>query len=228
MTPTDAPSLRRTLYRIQGAVVLLPGEGQIGPIDWTLERGHRVRVRCAHPAQWEALVALLSGERAPATGAMEEVVPVRVQTDLRVRESLSPNRTLREFLESPDAPESVWLGGRRRSLWVLLDALGISPALARRAYRYLSPEQQAKVWAFRFLLSRASLLIGREVFRIPDPLVQAVIARRWGDLPGTVVVGESDVPLPGPTDQWAALDAEGHFTCGADVAAAPAGETSES
>lgn len=195
----------------------LPGGGRIGPISWDLERGRRIRVRCATDGQWTAFVALLTGQQAPAEGVLEEVRSVRVQTDVHLRETLDLNRTVQEFLQAPDTPESVWLDGRRRSLWVLVDQLGLAPANTRRVLKLESTAVQHKYWVLRFLLSQADLVIGREVFRSDDPQVQAALRRRWGDLPGALLAGESDRPLPGRADAWLAFDADGRFSSGTEA-----------
>jgi hypothetical protein len=110
----------------------------------------------------------------------------------------------------------VWIEGRRRALWVLVDALGISPAMTRRTLKLLGPAEQHKVWVLRFLLSQAELVLGREIFRSDDAQVQTALRRRWGDLPGALVAAvPHDAPdgdLPGPVHAWVHLDAAGHFS----------------
>ena len=209
MQPPEFVSLRRILYELHAVAVTLPGGGSIGPITWRLERARHVRVTCADDAQWLGLVALLSGQRAPSSGRLEEVVPVTVQTDVRVREKLDPNRTVAQFLESPDAPEHVWLEGRRRDMLVLVDLLGLSPALRRRPFKHLPPEVQERVWALHFMISRANLLMGRDLFRLTDPILREVLRRRWSDLSGTLVAAESAPPLPGPVDTWLRIAPDG-------------------
>ena len=219
MAPSDSISLRRMLYELREVTVPLPGGGRIGPISWMLERGRRVRVATASDAQWQAFVALLTGEQHAATGTLEEVATVTVQTDTHLRESLNLNRSLEEYLNSPDMPELIMLDGRRRSLWVLLDVLGISPHMTRRALKYAAPELIDKVWALRFMLSRASLLIGRDLFRLTDEGIHAALRRRWSDLTGAVVVGETEQPLPGPVQEWVRFDGDGGFTSGREAGA---------
>lgn len=216
MTEPPPPTRRRLVLRLVGACLALPGGPQIGPIDWELERGRRIRVYCESDAHWDAFVALLSGQRYPTAGALEEIHTVRVQTDQHLRESMNLNQTIDDFLHSPDAPETVWLDGRRRALWVLVDQLGITPAMTRRPLKLHGPEVQARYWALRFLLSQADLVIGREVLRIADPDVQTALRRRWNDLPGALVVGESGASLPGPVDGWVRLDAHGAFSAGTE------------
>lgn len=205
-------SIRRVVYRLDAVRVSLPQGAAIGPITWDIERGRRIGVRCADPAQWETLVALLTGQQRPDAGHVEELSPVTVQTDLRVRESIHPNLILQDYLHSPDAPEFVWLDGRRRSLEVLVDVLGISPAMTRRALRYGPPELFDKVWAMRFMLSRAHLLLGREVFAIADPQVREALRRRWADFSGTLLACSEASGLPGEPERWVAFDAQGGFS----------------
>ncbi len=212
MQPPEFVSLRRILYDLHAVTVTLPGGGSIGPITWRLERACHVRVTCADDAQWLGLVALLSGKLTPRSGRMEEVLPVIVQTDVRLREKPEPNDTVTQFLESPDAPEHVWLEGRRRALLVLVDLLGLTPALRRRPFKHLEPEVRGRVWALHFMLSRAGLLIARDLFRLTDPLVREALRRRWSDFPGALVAAESDPPLPGPVDTWLRIAPDGTVT----------------
>ncbi|HKI99546.1 MAG TPA: hypothetical protein VKB51_13820 [bacterium] len=220
MPPSTSSSPRETLYRLREVQALLPGEGSIGPITWAVRRGQRIGVRCASDAQWETLRALLTGERSPVSGWLDEVTPVTVQTDAHLRKVLRPGDSLQDFLDGPDAPEFVRLEGRRHSLMVLVDLLDITPAMRRCVFKFGSPSLLERVWALRFLISRADVLIGREVFRIADPPVRVALRRRWGDWPGTLIAGEGDQPLPGALDGWARLDAEGHFSAG-NLAAPP-------
>jgi len=222
MRPPEAYSPRRTLYDLRAVTVLLPRGGTLGPLTWRVERGRHVRVTFADEEQWQGLVALLTGQAAPRTGRMEEVLPVTVQTDARLRENLNPNLTVNAFLESPDAPEHVWLSGRRRALLVLVDLLGFTPALRRRPLKHIPPEMQERFWALRFMISRAHLLIGRDLFRSTDALLREALRRRWNDLAGTLIVAESEQPLPGPVDTWLHIDAEGAVTVTA--IGEPAGE----
>lgn len=203
--------IRRVLYRLEAVRVRPPQGAPIGPISWDIVRGRRIGVRCADPAQWETLAALLCGLQRPEEGHVEELSPVTVQTDLRVRETIHPNLILQDYLHSPDAPEFVWLDGRRRSLEVLVDGLGISPAMTRRAVRYGPPDLFDKVWALRFMLSRAHLLLGRDVFAIADPQVRGAMRRRWKDFPGTLLACPVAPGLPGEPDLWVAFDADGGF-----------------
>ena len=156
-------------------------------------------------------MALLSGQLPVRTGRMEEVVPVTVQTDRRVRERLNPNGTVNDFLESPDAPAHVWLQGRRRDLLVLVDLLGLEPALRRRPFKHLAPDEQNRVWGLHFMISRAGLLIARDLFRLEDALLREALRRRWGDFSGTLVAAEGALPLPGPVDTWVRIAPDGAF-----------------
>lgn len=214
MDPLPPANGHTALLRLREVTLLLPGSGSIGPITWALERRRRIGVRCASEAQWEVFCSLLSGQAAPRGGIVDEWDGVTVQTDVHLRAGLSGNATLDEFLDAPEAPEFVWLDGRRRSMMVLVDLLGITPSMRRRPLKLAPPGTADKVWALRFTLSQASVLIGRELFRCPDPLVQDVLRRRWADWPGTVLVGLDGSVVPGPLDGWVRIDAEGHFTAG--------------
>jgi hypothetical protein len=225
--PPEFVSPRLMLYQLHEVVVEWPEGGRLGPISWLLERGRRIRVQCAEEWQWSAFAELLTGQRPPAAGRLEELNPVSVQTDLRVREQINPNRSLQEYLESTDAPALIWIGGRRRSLHVLVDALGITPAVARRPARYLEPEDAARLWALRFLLSRARLMVARELMQVAVPEVREVLGRCWGDLAGSVVACEGALPLPGPVHGWVAFAADGSFSAGAEAPETAAGEMRE-
>lgn len=214
MEPSDLPSAHEPLYRMREATVLLPDSGSIGPITWTVYRGQRIGVRCAHEAQWDALCALLSGQRTPSGGILDEVVRITVQSDVHLRNMLRRSDTLQAYLDAPDTPEFVWLDGRRRSVMVLVDLLGITPAMRRRPLKFADPETVDKVLALRFVMSQAALLIGREVFRSADPQVREALRRRWADWPGAVVVSLDDHPAPGALNAWVRIDAAGHFTAG--------------
>jgi hypothetical protein len=219
-SPTRPVGSRHTLYRMRQALARLPGGATIGPIDWELKRGRRIGVRCTD-AQWEAFRSLLTGERSPAGGVLDEVTPVTVQTDVRLRRLLTPNSCLQDFLDSPDAPEFVWLDGRHHSLMVLVDLLELTPRLRRRPMKLGSAELVDRVWALRFVLSQADLLLARELFGSEDPLVHAALRRRWADWPGALVVGQGERPLPGPLDGWVRFDAEGRFSAGDGEPGAP-------
>jgi hypothetical protein len=222
-TRSVAARPRPTLYDLHSVTVALPQGGRIGPIDWRLQRGRRIAVRCASEAQWEAFRALLTGAVTPRSGAIEEITPVTVQTDARLREALRPNATIQDFLDSPDAPEFIWLGGRHHTLMVLVDLLDITPRLRYRSIKLLAPELVERALALRFVASRANLLLGREVFQIADAKVQEALRRRWGDWPGSVLACEGERPLPGPTDGWVQFDPDGRFSSGD----APASDTAE-
>lgn len=229
MEPTDSSGAYPALYRLREVTLLLPGRGTIGPITWTVPRRRRIGVRCANDAQWEVLRSLLTGQAVPRGGLLDEAEGVTVQSDTHLRAALHRNDTLQEFLDAPETPEFIWLAGRRRSLMVLVDLLGITPAMRRRPLKFSSSGTEDKVWALHFVLSQASVLVGREVFRCPDPLVREALRRRWGDWPGTLIAGLDAEPLPGPLDGWARIDADGHFSAGDgppdhadDMASAPA------
>ncbi len=206
---TEPLSVSRTLYRMT-EVRVAPREGPaLGPITWTLARGRRFGVRCAEPGQWETLLLLLTRQVQLRSGVMEEVAPVIVQTDRHLREGQDLNQTIGDFLHSPDTPETVWLNGRRRSVGVLVDILGISPRDTRRAVKLDAPRLPDKLWALRFALSEAGLLLGREVFALPDAEIREGLRQRWPDWPGTVVAAEGGAPLPGEVDAWVAFDPSG-------------------
>jgi len=200
------------LLSLLHVVVRTPAREEVGPITWEIGRPSRTWLEVALPGHLEALVGLLSGRLQPVRGQMREHRTVHIQTDAHLRAALRPGHTIDEFLHSPDAPEHVWLEGRRRSLGVLLDRLGFSPHHFRRALRLQPPEVFERYLALRFIVSRAELLIGAELWNSPDPLVRAALAQRWLDFPGAVVVAAPRGALPGPVQFHARLDATGGFS----------------
>ena len=223
---SEAIRTQRPLLALEGVIVAAPGGEPVGPIGWSLPRGKRIAVTCARPGQWESLCGLLSGKLKPREGRMEEVSPVLVQSDRNLKDTLDLNQSIEGFLHSSDAPEFVWLQNRRRALYVLVDALGIAPATTRRPVKMETGAVQDKYWALRFLVSRADLLLGREIFRLPDPAVREAIRLRWPDLPGTLVAELGEGEPPGPLDARVRIDDRGAFTLaalgGGDSTVAPA------
>jgi hypothetical protein len=209
---SESRPFRRPLLTLREVRVSPADAPPLGPMSWSLHRAERVHVDCAAPGQWEALEALLSGQREPDGGTLEELEPVVVQSDRHLREALDLNRSINDYLHSPDAPEHVWIEQRRRVLWVLVDLLGIAPSMIRQPLKKEDPAVLDKYWALRFMISRADLLLGREIFALPDPAVRATLRRRWGDLPGAVVVGAPLEALPGDVQTRVRFDAQGRFT----------------
>lgn len=214
MPPPEFTDAHPALYRLREVTVLLPESGAIGPITWEVPRRRRIGVHCASDAQWEALRSLLMGQTRPRGGIMDEAEALTVQSDAHLRAVLDRRATLQDFLDNPETPQFVWLEGRRRSLMVLVDLLGITPAMRRRPLKLCTPDVEDKVWALHFVLSQAGLLVGRDVFRSADPQVREALRRRWDEWPGTLVAGLGPEPLPGSLNGWVQIDAEGHFCAG--------------
>lgn len=173
---------------------------QSPPVDWTLHAAERIAVDCADAGWREDLVAILSGARAPAGGYLQEVRTVTVQTDSHLWETMDLSRSIHDYLEAPDTPRRVRLDDRRRALWVLLDQMEISPAMTRRPLKLEPPLVQRRFWGVRFLLSRAQLLIGDDIFRETDGPLRSGLQRRWHDLPACVLAFAPPAMLPGPVD----------------------------
>ncbi len=189
------------------------GDGlEIGPMDWYLERGTRVRVEGAHPAATHALFSALAGRLPPLRGAVSEWSEVVVQGDFLLREQLDGGRTIRDYLDGPDVPAYVWLENRRRAIGVLLDKLGLGPQFSRRPLKFQPDEVVEKFLAFRFLTSRADLLLGREVFQRQDPEIRNALRARLADFPGTVVAAGAASDLPFRVDRVVGMDASGAFS----------------
>ena len=198
-------SLRQVTFRTE------TGE-EVGPIEVEVTRASRIWVDCPSDSLFTAFAAILTGERKPLQGYLEEINPVVVQSDFHLKETLSPNRPIADYLNSPDAPEFVWLERRRRSLGVLVDQLGLMPDKLRFPFKHQPPEVFTKYWALRFLISRADLLIGREIFNLDDPDIQAALRKRWADFPGAVVAATGRERLPGPVDLRLSFGADGSFS----------------
>lgn len=194
-------------------VVIDTGESRrIGPIDWTLSRSQRIWLETSAEAQFHALAELLSGRLRPFEGYVEEFKPLRSQSDYQIRSSLILNRSITDYLNSSDAPSFVWLENRRRSVEVLLDRLGLTAQHRRSPLKFQTEEVVAKFVAFRFVTSRADLLIGSEIFRGTDKEVGKVLEMRWADFPG-VVVGCADLSrLPGPVHSHVTIGIGGEFS----------------
>ena len=198
-------SLRRITFRTEA-------DEEVGPIDVELPWAGRIWVDCPSDSCFAAFAAILTGLRKPLQGYLEEISPVVVQSDSHLKETLSPQQTIADYLDSPDAPEFVWLEGRRRSLRVLVDQLGLMPDTLRLPLKHQPPEVFTKYWALRFLISRADLLIGREIFALDDPAIQTALRRRWADSPGAVLAATARERLPGPVGLRLSLGADGSFS----------------
>jgi hypothetical protein len=191
-----------------------PEAVRVGPVDWALHKGDRAVVSCHYPAQWDALSGLLTGLVKPLSGSLEEIGTVTVQTDSNLKNSLDLNRSIGDYLHSPDAPEFVWLEKRRKVLGVLLDRLEISPSMTRRPLKHESQAVRDKFWALRFMVSRAQLLLGSGIFRLPDASIRAALALRWGDFPGALIVegGAPGASFPGILDTRVEVDEQGRVS----------------
>lgn len=209
--PSPRPR-RRPLLTLAGVRLFLPDERTSPPLDWTVHRGERIHVADAAPAYWAALTAVLTARMPPAAGHLEELEPVIVQSDAHLRDTAEPEQTLHALLEVPGTPGHVWLGGRRRTVGVLLERLGLTADVARRPLKALTPRQWQRAWTARFLLSGAHLLVVRDLLAVDDPAVRNVLAQAWPGLAAAVVAGAPASRLPGAVDTVAAFDAGGHFT----------------
>ncbi len=190
----------RPLLTLHEVLLPLQGGGTWGPIDWILREKARVWIEGATEEQADVLTGLFSGKIKPAGGYMEELRTVVFQSDGLLRETLPPNRTIGEFIASPDAPAFIWLEGRRRSFRVLVDRLGLAPNNLRRPIKLESAEVVLKYLALRFLVSRADVLMGRELFATKDEQVREVLRLAWKDFPGALVAPVSAENLPGDPD----------------------------
>ncbi len=204
----------KPLLTFRDAVIPTAGGSKLGPIQWVLQRGERVCVESALPGAFEALAAVLMGQARPSAGFVEELETVVTQSDAHLRETLDLNRSIQDLLQKPEFPPFVWLEGRRRSLGVLMDRLALAPNRLRMPLKMEPPEVVDRFVALRFILSRADLLIGREVFACPDEPVRKALRARWDEFPGAVVAGGDPGSLPGKTGTRVVISAEGTFSSG--------------
>lgn len=207
--PTEAS---RRLFQVREAVLALPDGGQLGPFDLDLTQDRRIGVSCAHPSHWDALLAFFTGQTHPVSGVLSEMEPVIVQSDRRLWEIINVNRPVLDYLHSPDIPATVWLEQRRRSVGYLMERMEIWPAMTRRAIK-LEPEAlHLKFWALRFMLSRAPLLLGSEIFQMEDPAVLDSFRMWWDDFRGSLIACEDGGALPGKVDTKIRTAADGAIT----------------
>lgn len=199
----------RPLLTFRGAFLPCDGRECLGPIDWAVDENARIWVDLGDSAARAAIFGALTGQVKPVEGVIEEIGAVVAQSDARLREELSPNRSVADFLQSADAPEYVWLEQRRRPLPYLVDLVGLTPDRTRSPLKYQPPEVLEKFWALRFTLSRARLLVGEAIFSLSDPKIRSALAMRWLDFSGTVVAVAERKDLPGPVDTRVYLSPEG-------------------
>ncbi len=191
------------------------GDGlEIGALDWGLERGARVRVEGANPRVTDTLFSALAGRLPPLHGAVNEWSEVVVQGDFLLREQLDGGRSIQDYLDGPDVPAYVWLENRRRATGVLLDRMGLSPQFLRRPLKFQPDEVAERFLAFRFLTSRADLLLAREIFQRRAPEIRDALQARLADFPGTVVAAGVASDLPFRVERVVRMDTSGAFSLG--------------
>ncbi len=188
------------LYRLREVMIPLSDGGQLGPIDWDVEKHRRIAVSCADPEHWDALMDFLTGLLPPISGDVMERESLIVQTDRNLLENMKLNRPITDFLNAPDAPKTLWLDHRVRSTGILLERLELTPKSIRRDVILESETVRDKFWALRFMLSHADLLIGREIFQIEDPPVRDCLRMWWGGFQGVLIGCEDGGALPGAVD----------------------------
>lgn len=209
---TDSIPFHNLVLSLNEAVIAVPEGPDLGPIDWPIHNGERFHVHCANPAQWEALVGVLTGQAALKQGGLEELEPATVQHDGYLLENLDMNQSIEDYLKSPEAPRHLWMDARRRVLLVCVDSLGLSPHMTRQPLRHVEEPVLNKFWALRFMTSRAQLQIGKGVFSVADEDVRKTLRRRWDDIPGAVVAGCPAEHLPGKVTYRVSFDEGGGFT----------------
>lgn len=199
------------LLTLHNVVIESKAHPRIGPINWTINRAQRIWLETENEAQFLALGELLSGRLRPMEGYVEELHRVHVQSDYRLREAAILNRSITDYLNSSDVPEQIWLDNRHRSVRVLLDRLGLYANHTRRPLKFQSAEVVEKFAAFRFIVSRADLLIGNHIFAGEDAEIEKVLRMRWSDFPGAVIACAALDRLPGAPDTHAAITGDGAF-----------------
>jgi hypothetical protein len=202
----------RPLLTFRDVVIKGDGGHTLGPINWTVYRAERIRLETEVPEVSHALFLVLAGLAVPASGYIEELSTVVVQADFLLQASISGNATIQEYLHSADAPEFVRLKGRRRAPGILLDKLGLLPRYFRRPLKLQPEEVRRRYWAFRFLVSRADLLLGGEIFEPGDEKVRDALRMRWADFPAAVVAACPEELMPGEFHTEVRLDRQGRFS----------------
>jgi hypothetical protein len=99
---------------------------------------------------------------------------------------------------------------------VLLDRLGLTANRFRMPLKFQPADVIEKFVAFRFVISRADLLIGCDLFAVRDSNITEVLKMRWADFPGVVIAGTAREKLPGVPDVHVKLAADGAFSSGPD------------
>ena len=199
------------LLTLHNVVIESEAHLRIGPINWTINRAQRIWLEAEDEAQFRAIGELLSGRLRPLEGYVEELHRVNVQSDYRLREATTLNRSITDYINSSDVPEQVWLENRHRSVRVLLDRLGLYANHSRLPLKFQSAEVIEKFAAFRFIISRADLLIGNQIFSGEDDEIEQVLRMRWADFPGAVIACAALDRLPGIPDTHAEITGEGSF-----------------
>jgi hypothetical protein len=200
---------QRLLLGLHGVMFRTAERLEVGPIHLQVHRGEKILLRCDSEAIYAALLEVLSGRQQPIAGRLDELEPVRVQTDRHLRESITLNRTIRELLEEGGLPDTIWVGQRRRSLFGVIDRLGLSPRNFRLPIKMESAAVIEKFWALRFIASRADLLVGREIFALEDSAIRELLCQCWGDLSAAVIYAGPPERIPGPPDTVLTLEGGG-------------------
>lgn len=203
------PIKDKVLLSLHDVRLVNAAAAETDPINLTIRQAERIQVICGDAGWREDLWAVLSGTRKPKHGVIEELNPVTVQSDRNLKDSMNLNRTLGAYLESPDAPLHVWLDQRRREIWVLVNLLGITPSDMRRPLKFESKATIERYLALRFLISGADLLLGDEIYKLDDMHIKAAFRRRWGDLPGAVIITAPPEYLPGQVDTTVHIGLDG-------------------
>ena len=193
-------------------MIPLPDGGQLGPIDWDVEKDRRVAVSCADPAHWDALMDFLTGLLPPVSGEVMEKEALIVQTDRNLLKNMKLNHPITDFLNAPDAPKNLWLDDRLRSTGILLERLELNPRSLRRDIVLETEAVREKFWALRFMLSHADLLLGREVFQVENPQIRDCLAMWWDGFQGILIACEDGGTLPGAVDTRLCTGEDGSVT----------------
>jgi hypothetical protein len=205
----NSPMLNQPLLGLHGIVFRSVEGVEAGPIHLTIHRRERILLRCAADPVYDAFIEVLAGTRQPLHGRLVEHERVRLQIDRRLRQNLNLNRSIRELNAAAKLPESLWIGQRRRSLFGVMDRLGIDSRHMHSPLKLEPARIQDKYWALRLIASDADLLVGREIFSLEDPLIREVITLSWSDLRGAVIYAGPPERIPAPPDTILALNDDG-------------------
>ena len=203
----------RPLLELEDVIMQGENDLSVGPISLKLFPRGRVWLEGFEADQVAAIESLLAGQKKHIAGRLLEAKPVQFLSDQIIRQRYDFHQSISDFLESHAAPSQVWLEGRKRSVRVLVDRLGLTPKDMRSPVHLSSGPVQDKFIALRLLLSRADILLISSFLHKLDTSVKTMLASHWGDFPGVIIAACDDTDLPGVPDMHRVYE-NGQITIG--------------